>query len=214
VADSPDGAAEPITIVVADDHAMVRSGLRLLLDAEDDLHVVAEAADIEGALRAARTRRPRVVVLDLNMPGTPTLAAIPSFLEAVPGAAVVVMTMHKDLAFAREALGAGASGHVLKEAARTELVDAVHAAAVGNTYLDPGLGARLAAPAEAAPPAALADLTIGTTFAGHHIDAVAGRGGMAVVYRATDLRLDRPVALKLIEPNRGARSDLPRPLRT
>jgi DNA-binding NarL/FixJ family response regulator len=80
--------------------------------------------------------------LDLNMPGTPTLAAIPSFLEAVPGAAVVVMTMHKDLAFAREALGAGASGYVLKEAARTELVDAVHAAAVGNTYLDPPASAR------------------------------------------------------------------------
>jgi serine/threonine protein kinase len=101
---------------------------------------------------------------------------------------------------------------VLKEAAQAELVDAVRAAAAGRTYLNPSLGARLAAsPPEPATPPPAADeaeaptggameLAIGSTFAGHRIDAVAGRGGMGVVYQATDLALDRPVALKLIAP--------------
>src|SRR5688572_2749701 len=103
---------------------MVRRGLRMVLDAEDGLRVVAEAADVDDALRSTREHRPRVVVLDLNMPGAPTLPAIQSFLEAAPGSAVVVLTMETDLVFAREALAAGASGYVLKEAAEAELVDA------------------------------------------------------------------------------------------
>jgi serine/threonine protein kinase len=129
------------------------------------------------------------------MPGTPTLPAIPRFLDAAPGSAVVVLTMDEDPAFAGEALAAGASGYVLKEAAEAELVEAVRSTARGDTYLNPRLGARLAAARTAG---ADEELPIGSTFAGHRIDAVAGRGGMGVVYRATDLGLDRPVALKLI----------------
>ena len=101
-------SSERIGIVLADDHALIRSGLRRVLDLETDLSVVGEAADIEGALALTERHQPRIVVLDLNMPGTPTLAAIPRFLEAAPGSAVMVLTMEAEPGFARTALGAGA----------------------------------------------------------------------------------------------------------
>ncbi len=135
----------PTTIVLADDHAVVRRGLRLVLEGEEDLEVVAEAGDVTDALRYVRAHRPRVLVLDLNMPGEPTLPAIPRFLEGSPETAIVVLTMQDDPGFAREALRAGVRAYVLKEAADDELVEAVRAAARGDRYLNPRLGARLAA---------------------------------------------------------------------
>ena len=187
-------------ILLVDDHSMVRSGLRLLLEEEDDFHVVGEAGDVDAALERSRALAPDVILLDLNMPGRPSLPAIPELLDAAPGGAVVVMTQHDDPEFARAALQGGAMGFVLKEAAQSELVESVRAAAAGRTYVNPGLGARLAT---ASPPQLDPDeeLRPGSTFAGHRIDAVAGRGGMGVVYRATDLTLDRPVALKLLAPS-------------
>jgi two-component system response regulator NreC len=156
------GTATPtsaIRIVVADDHAVVRSGLRLLLEAEEDFSVVAVAGDVDGADRMVRAHCADVLVLDLNMPGRPTLPAIPDLASST---AVVVLTMQNDPAFAREALQAGARGYVLKEAADGELVDAVRAAADGRTYLNPQLGARLAAapPAPTGPPDGLTDREI------------------------------------------------------
>jgi two-component system response regulator NreC len=137
------------TIVIADDHEVVRSGLRSLLENEPDLEVAAEAGDVRSTLAHVRARQPNVLVLDLNMPGEPSLPAIPQFLEASPETAIVVLTMQNDPAFAREALRAGACGYVLKEAANADLVKAVRAALDGQTYLEPQLGARLAAqPAE------------------------------------------------------------------
>jgi two-component system, NarL family, response regulator NreC len=133
---------EQIRLVIADDHPVVRSGLKLLLEAEDGLTVVAEAGEIDTAKRMVAAHRPDVLVLDLNMPGAPSLPAIP---ELVQHTAVVVLTMQNDPAFARGALQAGALGYVLKEAADAELVGAVRAAADGRTYLNPGLGARMAA---------------------------------------------------------------------
>ena len=124
---------------------MVRSGLRLLLEEEGDFHVVGEAGDVDAALELAGADSPDVILLDLNMPGRPSLPAIPELLEASPGGAVVVMTQHDDPEFARVALSGGASGFVLKEAAHSELVEAVRAAVAGRTYLNPSLGARLAA---------------------------------------------------------------------
>jgi two-component system response regulator NreC len=142
---------DPIRIVLADDHAVVRSGLRMLLDAEEGLDVVAEAGEIETAARMVRAHRPDVLVLDLNMPGSESLPAIPELAEQT---AVVVLTMQNDPGFARKALQNGARGYVLKEAADTELVQAVQAAAQGRTYLNPELGARMAAapPVPAGPP--------------------------------------------------------------
>jgi two-component system response regulator NreC len=131
-----------INLVLADDHAVVRSGLKLLLEAEEDFTVVAEAGEIDAARRKVLAHKPDVLVLDLNMPGPPSLPAIPDLAAAT---AVVVLTMQNDPAFAREAFQAGARGYVLKEAADAELVEAVRAAAAGRTYLNPSMGARMAA---------------------------------------------------------------------
>jgi two-component system, NarL family, response regulator NreC len=133
------------TIVLADDHAVVRSALRMLLDAESDFQVVAEAGNVESAVRYTRGHKPRVLILDLNMPGGPSLAAIPAIQDASPETRIVVLTMQSEPAFAREAMQAGVLGYILKEAADAELVKAVRMAAGGETYLQPELGARLAA---------------------------------------------------------------------
>jgi two-component system response regulator NreC len=140
-----EGSDAVTRIVLADDHAVVRSGLRMLLDAEEDFEVVAEAGDVDTAMRYVRGHHPRILVLDLNMPGASSLEAIPRLRDESPDTAVVVLTMQNDPAFAREALGAGAQAYVLKEAADAELVEAVRRAAAGETYLNPQLGARLAA---------------------------------------------------------------------
>ena len=142
----PSTAEAAITIVIADDHHVVRSGLRLLLEVEEEFAVIAEAADAESALRTVLGHKPSVLVLDLNMPGElKSLDAIPLVQERSPGTAVVVLTMQEDPSFARTALRAGARGYVLKDSANTELVEAVRRAAAGETYLAPKLGAALAA---------------------------------------------------------------------
>ncbi len=144
------GAAAPAgagtkTIVLADDHTVVRNALRLLLDAEPDFEVVAEAGDAEAAIRYVRGHKPTVLILDLNMPGRSSLDAIPDIREASSATEIVVLTMQNEPAFARRALQAGVRGYVLKEAADAELVQAVRSAAAGDTYLQPTLGAKLAA---------------------------------------------------------------------
>jgi two-component system, NarL family, response regulator NreC len=140
-----------LTVVIADDHTVVRQGLRLLIDAEPDMQVVAEAGNVPDAERMARAHRPAVLVLDLNMPGGSSLEAIPRLCEQV---AIVVLTMQDDPGFARQALRSGALGFVLKEAADEELLEAIRLAAHGDTYLNPRLGARLAAqpPEPSGPP--------------------------------------------------------------
>jgi len=155
----PSTAEGTITIVIGDDHHVVRSGLHLLLETEEEFAVVAEAADAEAALRAVLGYKPSVLVLDLNMPGDlNSLDAIPLVVERSPGTAVVVLTMQEDPSFARTALRAGARGYVLKDSADTELVEAVRRAAAGGTYLAPKLGAALAATPDT-PPGPPDDLT-------------------------------------------------------
>jgi two-component system response regulator NreC len=145
-------SAKPIRIVLADDHAVVRSGLRMVLDNESDFEVVAEASDVAGARRYVRGHHARVLVLDLNMPGGSSLEAIATIREESPGTQIVVLTMQQEPAFAREALRAGALGYVLKEAADDELVEAVRRAAAGESYLNPRMGARIASEPPPGPP--------------------------------------------------------------
>jgi two-component system response regulator NreC len=153
-AESGSRAGAPITIVLVDDHEVVRAGLRLLLDAEEDFEVVSEAGDVAVAERRVVAYRPQVLILDVNLPGGSSIPAIPRFLEIAPETRIVILTMQSDPALAREALRAGATGFVLKEAAEAELIEAVRLAAAGRTYLNPELGARLAAevPSAAGPP--------------------------------------------------------------
>ncbi len=143
------GATGAIRVVIADDHAVVRRGLRQLLAAEEGFEVVAEAADLAGARRYVRGHHPDVLVLDLNLPEGLTLGAIPELRAECPETQIVVLTMQNEPAYARKALAAGALGYVLKEAAESELVEALRRAADGDPYLNPRLGARVAA--EAAP---------------------------------------------------------------
>jgi two-component system, NarL family, response regulator NreC len=138
-------ARTAIRVVIADDHAVVRRGLRQLLDAEDGFEVVAEASDLESARRFTRGHHPDVLVLDLNMPGGSSLDGIPEIRAECPETQIVVLTMQDEPAYARHALGAGALGYVLKESAESELVEAIRRAAAGDTYLNPRLGARVAA---------------------------------------------------------------------
>jgi two-component system response regulator NreC len=130
---SPDTAVDAITIVVADDHRMVRSALRLLLQTQADFEVVADVGDAASALRSVVDHHPSILVLDLNMPGDLSgLDAIARVAELSPETAVVVLTMQSDPGFARRALRDGARAYVLKEAADEELVEAVRRAAAGE----------------------------------------------------------------------------------
>lgn len=137
--------AERVKLVIADDHAVVRSGLRMLLEAEPGYEVVAEAGDLDSTKRYVRAHRPHVLVLDLHMGEESSLGSISELVESSPDTRVVMLTMDNDPAFAREALAAGASGYVLKEAMHGELLQAVRQAVEGKTYLQPELGARMAA---------------------------------------------------------------------
>jgi two-component system response regulator NreC len=150
-----DAARALITIVLADDHQVVRSGLRILLDAEEGFEVLGEAGNVTAALQKVLDQRPRVLVLDLNMSGESSLSAIPRLRRQSPGTQIVVLTMQDELAFVREALRSGALGYVLKDAADAELVQAVRSAAEGQTYVNPRLQSRLNA--EPLPPMGSSD---------------------------------------------------------
>jgi len=150
---------DTVEIVLADDHEVVRSGLRMVLEDEEGFEVVAEAGDLDATRRCTLGYKPAVLVLDINMPEGSSLPLIPELLESSPDTRIVVLTMQNDPAFAHEAMRAGATGYILKQAAGTELVDAVRAAARGETYLNPKLGAQMAAapPSAAGPPDGLTD---------------------------------------------------------
>ena len=154
---SPEPETGSIRVVIADDHAVVRRGLRQLLDAEEGFEVVAEASDLDGARRYTLGHRPDVLVLDLNLPEGLSLNAIPDIRTQCPDTQIVVLTMQNEPAYARQALSAGALGFVLKESAESELVEAIRRAAVGDTYLNPRLGARVAAEPPPGPPDGLSE---------------------------------------------------------
>jgi two-component system response regulator NreC len=134
-----------IRIVIVDDHAVVRSGLRLLLDGQEDLEVVGEAGDARTAVFEVRAKKPDVILMDVVMPAGSGIEATPAVLKEAPDAKVLILSMQDDPAYVREAFAAGASGYVLKEAADAELVAAVREVASGQRYVHPTLGARLVA---------------------------------------------------------------------
>ncbi len=137
---SPLSPSSPLTIVIADDHAVVRQGLRSLLETEEDLAVVGEASDLEETLVVLREQRPAVLVLDLHMGRELSLTTLSELRSASRSTAVVILTMDDDPAFVQPAWSAGAAGYVLKEASRTELVRAIRTVGRGGRYLDPAIG--------------------------------------------------------------------------
>jgi two-component system, NarL family, response regulator NreC len=133
----------PIRVVLADDHAVVRRNLRLLLDGEDDFEVIAEAADLNTVTRHVNGHVPHVLVLDLEMPNGSSIEAIRRLREQVADTEIVVMTMEMSAAFARQAIDAGALGFVLKDRADGELPTAIRHAARGEEYISPQIEAAL-----------------------------------------------------------------------
>jgi two-component system response regulator NreC len=134
-----------IKVLIVDDHAVVRSGLRRVLEAEDDLEVVAEAGNKRDAVFEARAQKPDVILMDVVMPGESGIEATPAVMQEAPDAKVLVLSMQDDPQYVREAFAAGATGYVLKEAADSELVAAIREVASGGRYVHPALGARMIA---------------------------------------------------------------------
>ena len=139
-----------IRVLIVDDHAVVRSGLRLLLAAEEDIEPVGEAGSARDAIFQARALKPDVILLDIVMPEQTGLDVLPQLMHESPDVKVLILSMQDEPRYVREAFAAGASGYVLKEAADNEVVAAVREVASGGRYVNPALGARLvAAEAEA-----------------------------------------------------------------
>jgi len=134
-----------IRVLIVDDHAVVRSGLRHVLDAEEGIEVVGEAGDARYAVFETRAKKPDVVLMDVVMPGRSGIEAIPDVLKDAPEAKILILSMQDDPHYVREAFAAGAAGYVLKEAADTDVVTAVREVAAGRSYVHPTLGARMVA---------------------------------------------------------------------
>lgn len=180
-----------IRVLIADDHAILRSGLRLLISGQGDMEVVGEAGDVDETLRLAKALLPDVVTLDLTMPGGSGLRAIEKLRSAVPSVRIVVLTMHEDPAYVRSALAAGAAGFLVKSAADSALIAAIHAVERGRQFIevqDPEVMRALMAPGRAAPetPAPIAMLSerereVWVLLAqGHTNQAIADRLGLSV----------------------------------
>jgi two-component system, NarL family, response regulator NreC len=125
-----------VRVLIADDHAVLRSGLRMLINAERDMEVVGEAADGDEALRSTRALRPDVLLLDLSMPQVGGLQAIERLRTECPETRILILTMHDDPAYFRAAVAAGAAGYVLKRAADRELLTAIRALDQGRSFVD------------------------------------------------------------------------------
>ena len=132
-----------IRILIVDDHAVVRAGLKLLLESEDDLEPVGEAGNARDAIFQARSLKPDVVLMDVVMPDQSGLDVVPTLLHEQPDTKILVLSMQDDPQYVRQAFAAGASGYVLKEAADVEVVAAIREVARGGRYVHPELGARL-----------------------------------------------------------------------
>jgi two-component system response regulator NreC len=129
----------PLRVLIADDHGVLRAGLRALLRTEESLQVVDEAADGDTALRLASRLRPDIVLLDLSMPGPGGIEVTRKLKEMLPATHVLILTVHEDETLMREALEAGASGYIIKRAVESELISAIHAVSRGEIYVHPAM---------------------------------------------------------------------------
>jgi len=136
--------AGPLRVLLVDDHAIVRQGLKLLIDSQPDMSVVGESADGNGVLDQATALKPDIVVMDVSMPGMNGLVATRTLKRAQPDVTIVALTRHDDDTYLEELLRAGASGYVLKQSAPLELLQAIRAVAAGGVYLDPAMTSRVA----------------------------------------------------------------------
>jgi two-component system response regulator NreC len=136
-------ATLPVTVVLADDHKLMRRSLRLLLDGEEGVEVIAEASDLDSVMHRVQSERPQVLVLDLGLPDGSSIEAIGQLRERAPETQIVALTMEDSPVFAQRALAAGALGFVAKELADDELPQAVRAAARGEEYISPRMAPRL-----------------------------------------------------------------------
>jgi len=134
----------PLRILIADDHATVRLGLKLLIDSQPDMGVVGEAADGNDVIEQAAALKPDIIVIDISMPGMSGLIATRTLKRAQPDVAIVALTRHDDDTYLDELLRAGASGYVLKQSAPMEFLQAIRAVAAGGIYLDPAMTSRIA----------------------------------------------------------------------
>ena len=125
-----------IRVFIADDHAVLRAGLKLLIGAESDMTIVGEAADGNAAVLGAQATKPNVVLLDLSMPGPPAVQTIASLVLLKPSPRVLVLTMHDDESAMLRAMGAGAAGYIVKQAADVELLTAIRTVHGGRTFVD------------------------------------------------------------------------------
>ncbi len=175
------GRAVSIRVVLVDDHAILRAGLRRVLDAEADIEVVGEAESADRAVFETLSSKPDVVVMDLVMPGKSGIEGMPAVLQAAPDVKVLVLSMQDDPRYVREAFEIGASGYVLKEAADTEVVGAIRAVAAGERYVHPALGARLVA----------AECRGAQARGGRPVVGARARGAAAARSRATRTRRSR-----------------------
>jgi two-component system response regulator NreC len=136
-------SGEVTSIVLADDHAVVRGALKALLEGQADFRVVGEAADIASARLAVREHRPRVLVLDVNMPDGDGVEAVTELRQEAPTTEIVLLTMQRDLGLVRDAIDSGARSYLFKDAAHLELIEAVRSAVQGREYLPADIAAGL-----------------------------------------------------------------------
>jgi DNA-binding NarL/FixJ family response regulator len=129
----------PIRVLIADDHAVLRAGLRLLLEGQNEFEVVAEASTGSEALSQAEKFQPDLILLDLSMPGLGGMDVLPTMRKMVPSTKILILTMHDDPQYLRQALKHGASGYVLKKAADAELISAIRSVLRGEMYVHPSM---------------------------------------------------------------------------
>jgi DNA-binding NarL/FixJ family response regulator len=172
-----------IGVFLAEDHEMVREGLRLLVNSQDDMRVVGEAGDGKTAIERAESLKPNVVVLDLSMPEVNGVTAARTLRSSLPSSAVVTLTRHRDSACVQQLLAAGAAAYVLKQSASTELLKAIRAAAAGQKYVDPALRVSTPAPTRPNAPTGVTEReseVLHLAAIGHGNKLIASRLGIAV----------------------------------